>query len=394
MPKQIEEIREHLFQQHLDGWLLYDNHGSNRFARQLLFIPPSAVLTRRFFYWIPSVGEPVKIVHQIEADCLDHLPGEKMIYLSWKDLDEALTMSLGEAKKIAMEYSPKNAIPYVSVVDAGTIEMVKKNGKKVVSSAQLLPHFTSVLSQEQIESHKETAKILQEILDRAWELIAEHVRHEKKITEFDVQKFILSEFTAHNCVTDDGPTCSVNEHTAHPHYVATRANCKTLERGDFVMIDLWCKKNTQQSIYADITRIAVLGSEPSPMHQKIFDIVKLAQQEAIRFIKYRLEKGKAIRGYEVDDIARKVIEEAGYGNCFTHRTGHNIDTDVHGSGAHLDNLETSDQRDILAGTCFSLEPAIYIPDHFGVRIETNLLIYKDRTVEVTGGLEESILCLL
>ncbi|MCH9628154.1 MAG: hypothetical protein S4CHLAM2_18090 [Chlamydiales bacterium] len=390
----IEQIQARLQEQEVDGWLIYDNHGSNRFARELLGIPPHQVITRRFFYWIPKEGKPQKILHRIESESLKMLPGEVHLYLSWTELEEVLQVVLGEAKQIVMEYSPRNSNPNISVVDAGTVEVVRGFQIDVLSSADLLQYFTSVLSERQIETHLEAAAVLQTTAVRVWDLIADQLRVGNRITEYDVQKFILSEFTAQNCITEDGPICAVNGHSALPHYMATKQSAAEIQRGDFILIDLWCKKNVTHGIYADITRVAVAAPEPTPRQQEIFDIVRAAQKKAEHCIRTRMHKGEKVHGAEVDDVCRGHIIEAGYGAYFTHRTGHNIDTSVHGAGANLDNLETSDYRKMLPGMCFSIEPGIYLPEEFGVRLECDLLIHPNRSVEITGGTEETILCLL
>lgn len=392
--RKIEAIQEKLREQDVDGWLLYDNHGSNRFVKELLVIPPHRVITRRFFYWIPKEGEPQKILHRIEADSIDDVPGKKLLYLSWLELEQCIKQVLSNSKKIMMEYSPRNANPYVSVVDAGTFEVVCESGVDVLSSADLLQNFTSVLDERQIASHLEAASVLQTTVSRAWDLIADRLRNGQRITEYEVQKFILSEFTAQNCITEDGPLCAVNGHSAQPHYMANKYTTKEIVRGDFILIDLWCKKNVVHGVYADITRVAVASPQPTPRQQEIFEIVKVAQKKAFDYFRKRLRAGEEIRGADVDDVCRGFIKSKGYGEFFTHRTGHNIDTNVHGAGVHLDNLETSDYRKILPGMCFSVEPGIYLPDEFGVRVESNLLIGHDRSVEITGGIEENIVCLL
>ncbi|NGX61632.1 MAG: Xaa-Pro dipeptidase [Chlamydiae bacterium] len=394
MWEKIEQIQQFLKEQKVDGWLLYDNHGSNPFVRELLEIPPHMVLTRQFFYWIPKEGDPVKILHKIEANSLDSLPGRAIIYLSWLDLEHHLKKMLKEARKILMEYSPRNSNPYVSTVDAGTMEVIRDCEVSVGSSADLLQMFTSILSPEQIATHLEAAAVVERTAERAFELISDRLRQEKPITEYEVQKFVLSEFTAQNCITEEGPSCSVNEHTALPHYMARKTTTSEIRQGDYILLDLWCKKALPCGVYADITRVAVASSEPTPRQEEIFTIVKTAQKAAIDLIRDRMAKKTKLRGSEVDDVCRKVIKEKGYGEFFTHRTGHNIDTSVHGGGAHLDNLETSDHRKILPGMCFSVEPGIYLPGEFGVRLEYNLLIHQDRSVEITGGTEENIICLI
>jgi Xaa-Pro dipeptidase len=392
--ERIEKIRDYLRSEGIDGWLLYDYHGSNRFARQLLAIPSHQVVTRRFFYWIPREGIPQKILHRIEAGILDDLPGEQHLYLSWNELEKTLRSVLENKKKILMEYSPKGLNPSVSVVDAGTVEMVREMGIEILSSADLLQCFTSVLSEEQIASHRESAKIVQQTVARAWEMIADRMRKELPISEYEVQQFISDEFTAQNCVAEEGPICAVNEHSALPHYMATQRSSKAIRRGDFILIDLWCKKNHPRAIYADITRVAVAAAEPSLKHREIFEVVYQSQKQGIDFVIQQFGQGKQVRGAEVDDVCRHAIQARGFGSYFTHRTGHNMDTQVHGAGAHLDNLETSDYRQLLPGMCFTIEPGVYLPGEFGVRLETDLLIKQDRSVEVTAGVQDAIICLL
>lgn len=389
----LSHIQHQLKKYKLDGWLIYDFHGSNKFAHELLGISPQAMLTRRFFYWIPQKGEPEKILHRIEAESLEAVPGKKHLYLSWIELEERLAKVLKGAKVVAMEYSPRNNNPYVSVVDAGTIEIVRDLGIEVVSSANLLQHFTSVLDEEQIYLHLEAAQVVKQTSDRAWDLISDRLRAGKKVNEYDVQQFILSEFLANDCITEDGPLCAVNGHSAMPHYVATRESAKPINRGDFILIDLWCKKNVPRAIYADITRVAIAAADPTPMQEEIFKIVKRALDVGIELITSKMEKNEPFTGAEIDDACRDYIKQMGYGDYFTHRTGHNIGTSVHGAGAHLDNLETADKRQILPGTCFSIEPGIYLPEDFGVRIEYDILIKTDRSVMITGGREESLICL-
>lgn len=391
--KKIELIQRFLQKQGLDGWLLYDLHGSNRFIHDILNIPFDLMLTRRFFYWIPSKGVPLKILHKIEEKHLDQVMGRTMVYLSWSQLAEQLKETLKDAKKIVMEYSPFNSNPYVSVVDAGTIEMIREWGVDVGSSADLLQTCTSVLDEKQIATHKEAAEILENIVDSVWGFIAERVEQGQRISEYDVQEFIANEIKANDCVAEEGPICAVNAHSALPHYSARKDDAEEIRPGDFVLIDLWCKRNVDCAVYADITRVAVLASRPTPRQSEIFESVKWAQKEAINFMTSQIEEGKTISGFEVDDVCRACIRERGYGEFFNHRTGHNIDVHVHGAGAHLDNLETHDTRQLLPGMCFSIEPGIYLPNEFGVRLETNVLIGKE-SVEVTGGIQENIACLL
>ncbi len=390
----IADIQRLLAEQKVDGWLLYDYHGSNRFARQILSIPAHQVLTRPFFYWIPREGTPHKIVHHIEADSLSHLPGTTLLYLSRTELEKKLSELLSGVKSLLMEYSPRALNPNTSVVDAGSVEMVREMGVEVRSSADLLQQFTSVLTEEQIQTHLEAARVLIATVAKAWDLIVECLRHDQIITEYEVQQWILSEFAAQKCLTEEGPICAVNVHTAQPHYSATRESALRITQGDFILIDLWCKRDLPDAIYADITRVGVAAAEPTPRQQQIFDIVKNAQQKGIDFVRSKIAAKEQLRGSDVDDVCRQTIQEAGFGPYFTHRTGHNIDRQVHGAGANLDNLETRDHRPLLPNMCFSIEPGIYLPGEFGIRLESDLLILQGGSVQVTGGQEENIICLL
>lgn len=386
----IEEAQKYLQERRLDGWLLYDFHGSNELARHFIGIPKTQMTTRRFFYWIPAKGEPIKLVHAIEEGALDLVPGEMRIYSSWQSLEKELAAILEEANKIAMEYSPKNAIPYVSLVDGGTIDLIRSFGVEVVSSADFLPHFTAVLTDAQMESQVRAAKALDGIVNGAWKWIEANLS--KGITEYDVQQKILADFKKMELIADHAPIVGVNGHSADPHYEPKQEGSSPIRKGDFILIDLWAKEKEGSAIYGDITRVAVAG-QPTAKQQEVFSIVRKAQKSAIELVKSRFAHKKRIEGWEVDEAARGVIREAGYGKYFTHRTGHNIEVNLHGSGAHMDNLEMHDVRPILPNTCFSIEPGIYLPGEFGVRLELDLLIHKDGRVEISGGEQDAIVCL-
>jgi Xaa-Pro aminopeptidase len=356
-------------------------------------MPSENLLTRRFFYWIPKAGEPVKILHGIEEKVLDHLPGKKNIYRTWQELEQTLQNTLAGTKKIAMEYSPRNALPYLSKVDGGTLELIRSFGLEVKSSANLLQQFTSVWNEKKLRLHLEAADVLDKTAHEAWEFIRHHLKNNKPISEFEVQSFILEKFAQNNCISQDPPLCAVNAHSANPHYTPTRETSLPINPGDFVLIDLWCKKNTSEAVYADITRVAVAAPEPTPRQKQIFEIVRRAQKAATDLVIDRFAKGEPIRGWEVDRTCRQVIQKAGFGDYFIHRTGHNIDINDHGNGAHIDDYETHDERLLIPCTCFSIEPGIYLPNEFGVRLEYDLYIHKDGEVQITGGQQNSIHCL-
>lgn len=393
--EKLNEVQEIIQKNDWDGWLLYDFRKSNELACDFLEIPKDTLLTRRFFYWIPKTGQPIKIVHRIESHVLKHLPGAVHSYSSYEELETALSDTLKGSSTIAMEYSPRNAIPTVSKVDAGTIDLIRSLGVTVKSSADILQAYTCVWSPEQFKMHQEAAKVLQMSVEKAWEKIARSIRNHENITEVDVQRLIQQEMMAHQCHADDPPICAVNANSANPHYSPNDQTACVIRKGDFVLIDVWCKKTTLKAVYADITRVAVVADSPTKRQQVIFDVVKAGRDAAINFIKKRLVAGEVLRGWEVDEVCRSTIEKAGYGKYFTHRTGHNIGERDHGDGANIDNFETKDQRLLLPGTCFSIEPGVYLPGEFGVRLEDDVYLDLDgKTMHVTPGLQEEIFCLL
>lgn len=380
----IREIQKALQTERIDGWLLYNFRDSNIFATHLLALPQHIMFTRRYFYYIPASGKPRKLVHRIEEWNLDTLPGDKSVYLSWQSLEEGLKKLLSGSIRVAMEYSPKCAIPYVSTVDAGTIELIRACGVNVVSSADLIQHFEICWDEDQLNDNIETAKHLRQIVDVAFGFIKEKITSNSPLTEYDVQQCMLSEFKKRELVTSSEPNCSVNVNSANPHYEPTKEINSPLRKGDFVLLDLWAKKNIQRSVYADITWIGFIGETVPDEYEKIFQIVKGGRDAALNFVHSSIKAGKIIHGYEVDDAARNFITQHGYGEYFVHRTGHSIGEEVHGNGANMDNLETHDERTVLLRTSFSIEPGIYLRDKFGIRSEIDVYISKDREVIVTG----------
>ena len=301
---------------------------------------------------------------------------------------------LSGSKKVAMEYSPNNAIPYLSKVDGGTLDLVRSFGVEVVSSASLLQRYTSVLDPEQKASHLEAALFLDRIVGEAWEKIANALCSKENINEYQVRMFLAEQMKTHGFMTEGLPICAVNAHSADPHYEPSKVGSAEINPGDFILIDLWCKKNHPRAVYADICRVAVAAATPTARQKEIFDIVRAAQKKATDYVISRYAQGEAVKGFEVDLVSRKVIEEGGYGAYFTHRTGHNIYTKDHGPGTHIDSLETLDLRELIPHTCFSIEPGIYLPGEFGVRLEYDILLGEAGKVEITGGIQEEILCLL
>lgn len=391
--EKISSVRQHLFDEKIDGWLLFDFLGHNELARDFLEIDSSQLITRRFFYWIPREGDPIQLVHRIEPHVLDHLPGKKIYYLKWEELQRCLKEILKDAKVVAMEYSPDNAIPYLSLVDGGMIDLVRSCDVEVVSSGGFLQHYTCVLNEIQLQSHLIAANFLDLTVLKAWRMIASHVKRNQRVDEYAVQKFILDEFEKNGFVTKGLPICAVNAHSADPHFAPHKVGSSEIREGDFILIDLWCKEKAAGSVYADITRVGFVGNTPTLRHQQIFSLVRDAQRQATAFVETRWKAQEIIRGYEVDQICRRAIEEGGYGPHFTHRTGHNIYTQDHGPGAHIDSLETYDTRPLIANTCFSIEPGIYLPGEFGVRCEYDIYLSADGTLQITGGSQDEITCL-
>ncbi len=376
----MNQAQQYLREKKLDGWLLYDFHRTNELAHRFLKIPSSHMVTRRFFYWLPAEGEPVKLVHAIEAHVLDHCPGEKRVYASWQSLETELKRLLTGKRTVAMEVSK---IPYVSKVDAGTVDLIRSFGVNVVSSGDFLLYFTSVLTEAQIESQRRAAKLLETFVHDVWGWIKQ-----REVTEFQVQQWLLDRFKEHKLVTDAPPIVAVNAHSADPHFETPKTGSSMIRKGDVLLIDLWAKEMTESAVYGDLTKMAVLG-KPTAKQQQVFDLVRKAQKAGIALVRERFSRKQPLAGWEVDEAARTVIRSAGFGDFFIHRTGHNIEMHLHGSGTHMDNLETHDTRPVLPMTCFSVEPGIYLPGEFGVRLESDVLVLKDGTVEVTGGEQET-----
>lgn len=386
----IPLVQKELKERRLDGWLLYDFRGNNPLCRSFLKIPQETHLTRRFFYWIPVSGEPIALVHTIEPAALDHLPGEKRRYLKWESLTTQLAEILKGKQKIAMEYSRE--IPSLSKVDGGTIDLVRGQNVEVVSSGPLLS-LTSKWDEIKLQSHLEAAQFLDHIVEEAWLMISKRLQEKKEISELEMQAWLAGEFERAGFVSDSPPMCATGVHTADPHYSPNKTTNAAIREGDLVLLDLWCKKKTADAVYADITRVGVAAKAPSARQQEIFKIVKRARDTATEFVQENRAAYREIKGCEVDEVCRRVIEEAGYGEYFLHRTGHNIDAQVHGPGAHIDNFETRDERPLLSRTCFTIEPGIYLPNEFGIRLEYDLFLASD-TVLITGGIQNGIRILI
>jgi len=387
----LNAIQKALRDHHLDGWLFYDHHHRDPIAYRILGLDEHSFVSRRWFYFIPATGEPRKLVHRIESLKLDLLPGSKREYSSWQELESELETLLSGAKKIAMQYSPRNAIMYVSMVDAGTVEVLRGMGKQVVSSADLVSVFEAVLTEAQIATHYAAQQKVDAVLASGWKHIGDSVRAGRAVGEIDVIDFFLAAFEREDLFTDHGPNCSVGPNSADSHYEPTRESSRPIRSGDFVLIDIWAKlANNPSAIWYDVTWTGVVDREPTERETLVFHTVRDARLAAVAAVETAFAAHRPIAGWEPDEAARSVIRDAGLGEFFTHRTGHNIAVELHGSGAHLDNLETHDERLILPYTCFSVEPGLYFPGEFGVRSEVNMITRPGKAV-VTGPRQTELL---
>jgi len=388
----LDAIQAALTQAGLDGWLFYDHHHRDPIAAHILGLDPKAHITRRWYYYIPATGDPRKLVHRIEQGRLDSLPGAKGQYSSWLELHSGLEAVLFDARRIAMQYSPNNDIMYVSMVDAGTVEFLRGLGKQIVSSADLVSLFEAVLDEEQILSHSVAQVAIDRLLAEAWREMGRRLRPHQggvgTLTEFEMVQWLSEAMRRENLVWENGPNVSANANSSDSHYEPTSEHSAPIREDDFVLIDIWGRIDRPASVYYDITWTGVVGREPSDREQHVFETVRDARDAAIAVIAQAFESGRTIRGFEGDDAARAVIRDAGFGEYFTHRTGHNITHEIHGPGAHLDNLETHDERRILPHTCFSVEPGIYLPQ-FGIRSEIDMLTSHDKAW-VTGRLQTDL----
>ncbi|HVV47210.1 MAG TPA: M24 family metallopeptidase [Bryobacteraceae bacterium] len=381
----LKRIQEALRRNKLDGWLFFDHHVRDELAYHVLGVTPAGHVSRRWYYFIPAEGEPRGLVHRIEARILDAAPGDKIQYSSWREQQDGLAKLLGGAQRVAMQYSPRCAIPYVAMVDAGTIELVRECGVEVSSSAELIQEFEACLNDAQREMHFEAGTRVDRIRAGAFRLIGE--RLDTGIDELTVRDWILTEFAKAGLVTDSGPIVGVNAHAGDPHYEPSAETNAPIRRGDFVLLDMWAKLDRPAAIFYDITWTGNCGPAPDQI-QRVFEIVRDARDKAIEAVVQAVAAGREIRGFEVDDAARGHIQAAGYGDRFVHRTGHSIGESVHGSGANMDNLETHDERRIVPGALFSVEPGIYLED-FGVRSEVNVFVGKDGA-SVTGDIQREL----
>ena len=380
----LKAIQESLSEENVDGWLLYDFRGSNQLARRIMQLSDDSMGSRRCAYGIPTSGEPIKIVHRIEDTALDHLPGQKQLYLKWEEFEAAIGSFLDGKNSVAMEYSEKNGNPYISRVDAGTVELVRSFGTIVVSSGDLIQKFEAVWTPEQWEMHQEASIYTNQAFDLAWKMIADAARSGEGVAEQTVCDAIMQHFHDNKMTTYHPPIVARGPHGGMPHYETGTGSDTLIREGDFVLIDLWAKMDRPMGVYSDLTRTGFVGDEVPEKYVEIFNIVAAARDAGIEKVKTAFANGMPLPGKDVDQAVRDVIEAAGYGDNFGHRTGHSIGQEVHGNGAHLDNLETREERLLLPMTCFSIEPGIYL-EEFGVRSEVDVFVDADGNVHVTGG---------
>jgi Xaa-Pro aminopeptidase len=380
MALDIAAVQESLAADGLDGWLLYDFHGSNAIACSLAGTARKHT-TRRWYYFVPVAGPARKLVHAIEPNVLDDVPGDRLTYAGRRELEDRLRAILGPAKTVAMEFSPHGAIPYVSRVDAGTVDFIRSLGVNVVSSGDLVGRFEAAWNVDAIATHREAARHLYTVKDRAFALVRERLRAKAPVHELEVQDAMSRWMSEAGLVTDSPPIVAAQEHAGNPHYAPTPAVFRPIQSNEVLVLDLWGKLDRPGAVYADITWAGFAGPPPHDV-SAVFEAVIAARDAAIALVEARVSRGEALRGWEVDRAARDVLTQAGYGDRFIHRTGHSLGEEVHGNGVHMDDYETHDDRRLLPGTGFTIEPGVYLPT-FGIRSEINMVVGRN-AAEVTG----------
>ncbi len=388
MDNLIAKIQEALGDFDLPAWLFYGFQDLDPIATRILRFEPHQLATRRWFYLIPAQGKPSKLVHRIESSILDHLPGDKKIYLEWEQLQNEVRTLLDGVSAVAMQHSENNSIPYISLVDAGTIDLVRGCGTQVVSSGDLIQRFEAVWSPHQVEQHRATALALTSIVEAAFEQAAAEISSQGETNELSVQRFILDRFEGESLITVHPPIVAVNKNSANPHYQPTEAKYSRICSDDFLLIDLWAKSQKENSVYADITWTGLMSEQVPERHSEVFQVVRQARDQGVDFLRERFEENNLPQGWEVDDVVRESIRRAGYEEFFVHRTGHNLGQEVHGNGVHFDNLETHDTRLVIPGIACTIEPGIYLEGEFGVRSEINVFFSQDGPEVTTPPQEE------
>jgi Xaa-Pro dipeptidase len=390
----VAAIQQSLAAEGLDGWLLYDFHGSNPIASRLLGTGSGGKMTtRRWFYLVPSAGQPRGLVHAIEKTTLDGLPGDKSVYAGRRQLEAGLTELLSGMRRVAMEYSPDCAIPYISRVDAGTIEAVRKRGVDVKSSGDLVQRFEAAWDGQALATHREASAALYRVKDRAFEAVARNIREGANVSEFDIQRLMAGLFKEEGLVSDSDPVVASQENAGNPHYLPTAARNRRIGADELVLLDLWAKKaGNPDAVYADITWVGFTGNMVPREISRAFEAVAAARDAAAGLAQQSARDRQDLRGWQVDQAARKVLESAGYGEQILHRTGHNLGREVHGNGVHMDDYESHDDRRLLPGTGFTIEPGLYFAS-FGVRSEINVF-YGEHDALITGPVQTEILKLV
>jgi Xaa-Pro aminopeptidase len=390
MPLDVPAVQEALRAEGLDGWLLYDFHGSNPIAARLAdTLGEGKMTTRRWFYLIPASGEPRALVHAIERHNLDALPGHKTVYAGRDQLEAGLTDLMGGLRLVAMEYSPNCAIPYISRVDAGTLELVRGRGVDVRSSGDLVQRFEARWDADALVSHRKAAAALYRIKDRAFDAIARRMRDKVPSREHDFQQLMAGWFCEEGLMSDSDPVVAAQENAGNPHYMPTMARSRDVGEGELVLLDLWGKLKQPKAVYADITWVAFTGRQVPNEMARAFAAVRAARDRAVEAVREAMRERRELRGWQVDRAAREVLQQAGYGTHILHRTGHSLGTEVHGNGVHMDDFESHDDRRLLPGAGFTVEPGLYF-DTFGVRTEVNVYLGESEA-EVTGAAQVEII---
>jgi Xaa-Pro dipeptidase len=378
----------------LDGWLFYDFRGCDPLAYRVLLLDPERHVTRRWYYWIPATGEPVKLLHRIEPHVLDELPGQAQQYVSWEQQRTLLSSCLRGRRRIAMQYSPLNAVPYLARVDAGTIDLIRSFGLDVVTSADLVQRFEAVWTDRQLESHRYATDALRRIVDEAFAHVGSSIVKGRALTEYGLQQFILARIHDAGMSTSSAPIAAVDAHSADPHYGPVESDSAPITRDNLLLIDLWAKQTEPGSVYGDITWTGYTAKQVPAKQRMIFDYVRRGRDAALSFVREQVASGRFPFGWEVDDVCRNVIRDSGYGDLFVHRTGHSIGEEVHGNGANIDNLETQDGRRLIPRTCFSIEPGIYLPREFGIRSELDVYVSEREALVYGEPLQTGIVPIL
>ena len=388
----IDDIQSAIREENLDGWLFFDHHQRDPLAYRILKLQLGHPATRRWYYFVPAQGEPKGLVHAIESHMLDGLPGDIVTYSGWSTQVEGLRQLLGGSHRIAMQYSPNCAVPQISLVDGGTLELVRGTGVEVVTSANLIQQFEARWTAEQFEMHLEAGRRVDRVRAAAFQRIGSVLSSGGAITEWEVNRFIRAGFEEAGLLTDHGPIVAVNANMSDPHYEPSAERSSPIRKNDGVLIDMWAKLDRPAAVYYDITWTGFCGATPPSKLQNIFEVVRDARDRAVTRVQSAVARRETVQGFQIDDAARAYIKDKGFGDYFIHRTGHSIGEEVHGTGANMDNLETHDERKLIAGTCFSIEPGVYLPE-FGIRSEVNVYVGVNEA-QVTGEIQRNLVTIL